>query len=243
MDQIKIGKFIANERKVKGYTQKDLAEILEISDKTISKWETGKGFPEISLLMPLCKALDLNVNELLSGERLVETDYKQKAEENIMKLVQETQKSSKQAVKSLWSGVANILFFYIFVPLFLLSVLFRFINVEVSYPLSINSLVWLALALACKIKERYDRKKAARIKANGVSYQGRVVRMCPVHWIRVANYISSRVECAYVSDGEERIAVSGMYLLTAFDKKEEFFPIIYCDKNNENAYMVELYKV
>ena len=82
MDQIKTGKFIAEERKNKKLTQRQLAEILNISDKTISKWETGNGFPEISLLQPLCRALDISVNELLSGERLSEDEYKKKAEEN-----------------------------------------------------------------------------------------------------------------------------------------------------------------
>ena len=52
MDQVKIGKFISNERKAKGYTQKQLSELLAISDKTISKWERGNGFPEASLLLP-----------------------------------------------------------------------------------------------------------------------------------------------------------------------------------------------
>ena len=56
MDQIKTGKFIADERKKKGYTQRQLAEQLGISDKTISKWERGNGFPEISLLLP-CKRI------------------------------------------------------------------------------------------------------------------------------------------------------------------------------------------
>ena len=80
MDQIKIGKFISEERKRKKYTQKELAEILGISDKTISKWERGNGFPEVSLLLPLCNELEISVNELLSGERLEEVDYKKKAE-------------------------------------------------------------------------------------------------------------------------------------------------------------------
>ena len=69
MDQISIGRFIAAERKRKGCTQKQLAEKLNISDKTVSKWECGKGFPEVSLLLPLCKELDITVNELLSGAR------------------------------------------------------------------------------------------------------------------------------------------------------------------------------
>ncbi len=75
MDQIKIGKFIACLRKEKGYTQRQLADMLDISDKTISKWETGNGLPDISLIMPLCEAFGISVNELLSGERIGDENY------------------------------------------------------------------------------------------------------------------------------------------------------------------------
>lgn len=78
MDQVKIGKFISNERKAKGYTQKQLSELLAISDKTISKWECGNGFPEASLLLPLCNELEITVNELLTGERISQQNYKKK---------------------------------------------------------------------------------------------------------------------------------------------------------------------
>lgn len=100
MDQIEIGKFIAEERKVKKYTQRELADKLGISDKTISKWERGNGFPEVSLLLPLCNELEITVNELLSGKRLQEVDYKKKAEENMVNLVKETQESKKKIVMS-----------------------------------------------------------------------------------------------------------------------------------------------
>jgi transcriptional regulator with XRE-family HTH domain len=100
MDQIKTGKFIADERKKKGYTQRQLAEQLGISDKTISKWERGNGFPEISLLLPLCNELDLSVNELLTGERISETEYREKAEENMVNLVKEAQESKKKIILS-----------------------------------------------------------------------------------------------------------------------------------------------
>jgi len=69
MDQIKIGKFIAERRKNKNLTQLQLAEKLNITDRAISKWETGKGMPDSSIMMELCKELDISVNELLSGER------------------------------------------------------------------------------------------------------------------------------------------------------------------------------
>lgn len=100
MDQIKIGKFIADERKRKGYTQKQLSEKLDISDKTISKWERGNGFPEVSLLLPLCIELEITVNELLSGERVSEDDYRKKAEENMVNLVKEAQESKKKIILS-----------------------------------------------------------------------------------------------------------------------------------------------
>lgn len=66
-------------------TQRQLADALSISDKTISKWECGKGLPEASLMLPLCEALDITVNDLLSGEKVFSTDYQKKAEENMMK--------------------------------------------------------------------------------------------------------------------------------------------------------------
>lgn len=96
MDQIQIGKFIAKERKSKNLTQQQLSDVLGISNKTISKWECGNGFPEISLLLPLCEALDISVNELLSGERLAEADYRRKAEENMVSIIKEKEENKKK---------------------------------------------------------------------------------------------------------------------------------------------------
>lgn len=100
MDQIRIGKFIAEMRKTQSYTQRQLADILGISDKTVSKWETGNGLPEVSLMMPLCNALHINVNELLSGEHLTDSEYQGKAEENMMKLIKEKEESKKKIILS-----------------------------------------------------------------------------------------------------------------------------------------------
>ena len=118
MDQIQIGKFIAEERKRKNYTQRQLADILGISDKTISKWERGNGFPEVSLLLPLCNELEITVNELLSGVRLQEVDYKKKAEEIMVTLVKEAQESKK---KIILSAMVSVLLVVAAVPLFLLA--------------------------------------------------------------------------------------------------------------------------
>lgn len=121
MDQIKIGGFIAEERKRKGYTQKILSEKLGISDKTISKWERGNGFPEVSLLIPLCSELDITVNELLSGERVSEEQYRKKAEENMVNLVKEAQENKKKIVLSVMVGILTII---AAVPLFMVAGMF-----------------------------------------------------------------------------------------------------------------------
>ena len=99
MDSKKIGKVIAKRRKEKGMTQGELAERLSVSNKTISKWERGNGFPEVSLLIPLCSELDITVNELLSGERVSEEQYRKKAEENMVNLVKEAQENIAKILK------------------------------------------------------------------------------------------------------------------------------------------------
>ena len=102
MDQIKIGKFIAGRRKTKNLTQQQLAEKLNITDRAISKWETGKGMPDSSIMMELCKELDISVNELLSGELIDMNNYNVKVDENLIKL----QKQKEYAITSArWSHV------------------------------------------------------------------------------------------------------------------------------------------
>lgn len=70
MNQVKIGKYIAECRKNKGFLQKDIAARLGISEKTVSKWECGNGLPEVVYMEPLCQLLGITVNELLAGERI-----------------------------------------------------------------------------------------------------------------------------------------------------------------------------
>jgi transcriptional regulator with XRE-family HTH domain len=109
LNQVNIGRFIAKMRKQQNITQCEFAETLGISNKTVSKWECGNGMPELSLMMPICEILKINLNELFSGEKLTDADYKKKAEENIMKLIEEAEKMKKNIVGGKVLGkVANI---------------------------------------------------------------------------------------------------------------------------------------
>ena len=109
MDQIRIGKFIAESRKSRNLTQRQLADALSISDKTISKWECGKGLPEISIMLPLCEALDITVNDLLSGEKVSSTDYQEKAEGNMINLMKENEENKKRMALSIITGAIMII--------------------------------------------------------------------------------------------------------------------------------------
>ncbi len=109
MDQSKIGRFIADTRKAKSLTQRQLADALSISDKTVSKWETGKGLPDVSLMLPLCGALDITVNDLLTGEKVSASNYQKKAEENMMDLIKENQENKKRMILSIICGVITII--------------------------------------------------------------------------------------------------------------------------------------
>lgn len=89
MDLIKTGKFIAECRKAKNLTQVALAQKIGVSEKTISKWECGNGFPDTSLILPLCQVLEISSNELLSGKQLSMEEYKSQAEQNILNLTKQ----------------------------------------------------------------------------------------------------------------------------------------------------------
>ena len=90
MDQVKVGKFIAVLRKEQGMTQEALGRKLGVTNKTVSRWETGRYMPDIELLLPLGEVLDVSVNELLAGERLDDEQFRKQADKNLVKAVRES---------------------------------------------------------------------------------------------------------------------------------------------------------
>ena len=121
MDQIKIGKFIAECRKKNNLTQMQLAEKLNITDRAISKWENGKGMPDSSIMLDLCNELKISVNELLSGEVLEMNSYNEKLELNLIDMVKQKEQSDNRLLKmEIVIGVlaSLVLFILIFVASF-----------------------------------------------------------------------------------------------------------------------------
>ncbi|MBQ8504171.1 MAG: helix-turn-helix transcriptional regulator [Clostridia bacterium] len=111
MDQIKIGKFIAVCRKKENLTQAQLAEKLNITDRAVSKWETGKAMPDSSIMLELCDVLRITVNDLLSGEVVSMDNYNKESEKNLMEMVKQKEKADERllATETVLGAVGIIL--------------------------------------------------------------------------------------------------------------------------------------
>jgi transcriptional regulator with XRE-family HTH domain len=96
MDQVKIGRFIAERRKQCGYTQMQLAEKLNITDRAVSKWETGRSMPDSSIMPELCELLGITLNDLFNREVVVMEDYKKKSEELIIEMTRQKEAADKK---------------------------------------------------------------------------------------------------------------------------------------------------
>ena len=153
MDKNITGRFIAELRKQKGFTQKELAEKLMVTDKAISRWETGKGLPDTSLLKPLGDVLGVSITELLSGKRIEEVDMKEQADNIIL----ESLNYSKRMLASVISVIIFIIgIAFIISPLFLVS----------------QSYIWTLglIIVAIAILYIYIRKKRDSMKATNRAY-------------------------------------------------------------------------
>ena len=102
MDQIKIGRFIAERRKKAGLTQMQLAEKLGITDKAVSKWERGVAMPDTSIMLELSDILGISVNELLCGEKINMENNNQKNEQLFLDMAKELEKKNKTVWTSMW---------------------------------------------------------------------------------------------------------------------------------------------
>lgn len=153
MDKNTTGRFIAELRKQKGFTQKELAENLMVTDKAISRWETGKGLPDTSLLRPLGDVLGVSVTELLSGKKIEEVDMKERADNIILEALNYS--------KRMLASVISVTIFIIGIA-FIISPLF----------LESKSYIWTLglIIVAIAILYIYTRKRGYSMKATDRVY-------------------------------------------------------------------------
>ncbi len=116
MDQIKIGKFIAECRKKNNLTQMQLSEKLNITDRAVSKWETGKAMPDSGVMLDLCKELNISVNELLSGEVIEMNNYNEKLEQNLIEMLKQKEEADKKMLRlEIFIGYSTSITFFILI--------------------------------------------------------------------------------------------------------------------------------
>ncbi len=121
MNQVKIGRFIAECRKKNHFTQAQLAEMLNITDRAVSKWETGKSLPDSSIMLELCSILKITVNDLLSGEVVIMEQYNEKLETHLLEIIKEKELADKRLLSlEIVIGVFSslLLFVAIFIAAF-----------------------------------------------------------------------------------------------------------------------------
>lgn len=122
MDQIKIGKFIAECRKKQNLTQMGLAEKLNITDRAVSKWETGRALPDSTIMIDLCNILKITVNELLCGEVLSMETYNKNVESNLIEMIKEKERNDKMLLLIEWViGILSVI--VLLVPIIIGSLL------------------------------------------------------------------------------------------------------------------------
>lgn len=120
MNQQKVGKFIQERRKEKRLTQLELAEKLGVSNRTISKWETGRSLPDYSMFNDLCSELDISINELLSGEKLNKENYQKKLEENFVSTIDYNNKKRNKKIRSIFIILFILIIIYFMYKTFII---------------------------------------------------------------------------------------------------------------------------
>ena len=149
MDQIKIGKFIAECRKKNNLTQIELAEKLNITDRAISKWENGKGMPDSGIMLDLCKELKISVNELLSGEMIEMKDYDKNLEKNLLEMVKQKEENDKRLLRAeVLIGILSM------VPFFISLIIITFFKMEewIATVINLISLIPLLIVTPFMLK-------------------------------------------------------------------------------------------
>ena len=120
MDQVKIGRFIAERRKINNLTQAELAERLSITDRAVSKWENGRSMPDSSIMLALCKELKISVNDLLNGEVVSVENYNEKLEKQLLEVIKQKEEADKRLLALEWVvGILSVI--VLIVPIIIAS--------------------------------------------------------------------------------------------------------------------------
>lgn len=151
MDATKCGAFIAKLRNEREMTQKDLSEVLNVSDKAISRWETGKGYPDVSSLMALSEFFSVSVNELLSGKRIDIEKLSTTADENVLEAIRKNERANEKQKKQV--AIYTLLLIIAISPVLIILAknLFEAFKTEIEIENILTSVISIVIAAAVLI--------------------------------------------------------------------------------------------
>lgn len=143
MDQVKIGRFIAECRKRENLTQMQLAEKLNITDRAISKWENGKSMPDSAIMLDLCEILKISVNDLLCGEKIAMENYNKELENNLLEMVKQKEKADKRLLTlEVVIGITSFAVFFAMLMIASLATMDDWVRILI---ISISAVAFLAI--------------------------------------------------------------------------------------------------
>lgn len=143
-------------------------------------------------------------------------------------------------VKTPWEVLSNYLLFGFGVPFLCIGILFHILSDRIGFLL--NGILWMALGLAGKMKGYYDHNRQENLRQSGICYTGTVISIHPSHFVRIGSYITARVVCTYNGETGSACIKSHYFLLSPFDKKEDYQVKVYVQQGNSTRYMIELYR-
>lgn len=222
MNQQKIGKFIAERRKIKKLTQVELAEKLGVSNRTISKWENGNSLPDYSMFQDLCNELDISINELLSGEKLTEENYQKKLEENFVSTIDYNNKKRNKRIKN------TIIIFIIFVILYLLYKLFLIVYYDTRIISEDNS----------RDFPFYKNISSLSINTNDLANK------TFSEYVEISFYIPDEFELV-TDKAKPNMVMDGCDVYTKNQKEKDIFDaaILVCHRNFDNIFNLDYYGI
>lgn len=152
MDQIKIGKFIAECRKSVNLTQMQLAEKLGITDRAVSKWERGLSMPDSSIMIELCKILEISVNDLLCGEVVAMDNYNKELEKKLIEMIKQKEEADKRLFRlEIFVGIVSTL------TLFVLVFVAALVDMAVWLKISLTVLGFVMFLAGCLYAVRIEQ--------------------------------------------------------------------------------------
>ena len=223
MNQEKIGVFIAEMRKEQGMSQKQLADEVGVTDKAVSKWETGKSLPEISKMESLCEVLNININELLSGEQLPEAAYSKKAEENMLSLIHESETKANQT--NIVGVIAMLVLSFVPIVFIILYGHMDYFDGSVSWvvwidPPTITTMTAITLLYLFGTKSVKSFGRAFAIVGGKAAYTDTeihvsriAVKMVQISWlvsgilVSVLGYVSTAIDVSAIYDSQDKYAM------------------------------------